>query len=225
MRDRRAIHGVVLNLALAAGAMFYLFSPTVYAYFSEVSMTYARAPEWFGRTPVATMTERLFARYNADSPVAARLRQHLPCYLVDEGAQSKQNCAHEFGTGQMVYGPPNLKIPSGGYVATFEFSRDELCTSGEAHLEVGMERRSDSGGELREGQRGKVLAAFTGRIEPGDRIELPFTLQLTDAALGAVEFRALGVSNCVLLTQVELHEVPHEGSSRGFFTRVLHGGS
>jgi hypothetical protein len=225
MRHRRAIHGVVLNLALAAGAMFYLLSPTVYAYFSEVSMTYSRVPEWFASTAPAMVTERIFARYNADSPVAARVLKHLPCYLADAGATMHADCSHELGGGQLVYGPPDFKITSGSYIARFEFSRDGICSSGEVHLEVDTERRSDSTGDVTLGKLGKVLAAYTGRIEPGDRIELPFTLRLIDAALGDVEFRAVGLSQCVLLSRVELTEVPHEGSSRGFLMRVLHEGS
>lgn len=226
---RRAIHGVVVNLALVAGAMFYLLSPTVYAYFSEVSMSYSRVPEWLGTTASARITERLFARYNADSPVAARFRKHLPCYLADEGARQTQGCAHEIGRGQVVHGPPNLKITRGWYVARFEFSRDDVCSAGEARLEVDTKRRSDSG-EGGVERFGKVLATYTGRIEPGDRIELPLTLKSMDAALGAVEFRAFGLSGCVLLSRVELRElsrdeVVHEGSPPGFFTRVLHGGS
>lgn len=212
MKRSRAIHGGVLNLMLIAGATSYLVSPTVYAYFSEVSMTYSRVPEWFARTPPATMTEQMFGRYNAESPVAARLREHLPCYLADAGAGLNQDCSHILGVGQLVYGPPNLKLTRGGYVARFEFSRDDLCSIGEVHIEVDTQRRADSGGELPLGKRAKVLAAYTGRIKPGDLIELPFTLQLIDAALGAVEFRAIGLSNCVLLSRVELDEVPHKGS-------------
>ena len=213
MKRSRAIHGVVLNLALVVGAGFYLLSPTVYAYFSEVSMTYSRVPEWFGRAAPATVTERIFARYNADSPVAARVLEHLPCYLADAGATVLADCSHELGSGQLVYGPPDLKITSGSYVARFEFSRDGICSSGEVHLEVDTERRSDSAGGVTLGKLGTVLAAYTGRIEPGDWIELRFSLTLIDAALGAVEFRAVGLSQCVLLRRVELTEVPHKGSS------------
>ena len=208
MRRSRKVHAVVLNLALAAGALFYLLSPTVYAYFSEVSMTYSRVPEWFGRTAPAMMTERIFSRYNGDSPVASRVRQHIPCYLADAGAKENRDCSHVIGLGQIVYGPPNLKLTSGQYVARFEFSRDGECAYGEAQLEVDTERRSDSGGVLKLSRRGIVLATYTGRIAPGDRIELPFTLKLVDAALGAVEFKAVGLSSCVVLSQVELSEVP-----------------
>ncbi len=219
MKRRRAVHGIALNLALMAGAAFYLFSPTVYAYFSEVSMTYSRVPEWFATTVPATMAERIFAGYNAGSPVAARLRMHLPCYLADAGARFNPDCSHEVGTGQLVYGPANLKLTRGSYVARFEFSQDDLCAIGQAHLEVDTVRRSDSGGKVTMARRGKVLAAYTGRIEPGARIELPFTLPLTDAALGAIEFTAVGLSSCIVLSRVELTEVPHEGSPRGFLTQ------
>ncbi len=212
MRRSRLVHGVVLNAALVAVAMFYLPSPAVYAYFSEVSMTYSRVPEWFARTPPAILTERIFSRYNGDSPVASRVRQHIPCYLADAGAKENRDCSHVIGLGQIVYGPPNLKLTSGRYVARFEFSRDDVCAYGEAHLEVDTGRRSDSGGALTLSRRGIVLAAYTGPVAPGDRIELPFTLKLVDAALGAVEFKAVGLSSCVVLSQLELTEVPHGGS-------------
>ena len=225
MKRRRAVHGVALNLALVAGAAFYLFSPTVYAYFSEVSMTYSRVPEWFATTVPATITERIFARYNAGSPVAARLRMRLPCYLADAGARFNPDCSHEVGTGQLVYGPANLKLARGSYVARFEFSRDDVCAIGEAYIKVDTVRRSDSGGQLTMARLGKALATYTGRIEPGDRIELPFTLPLTDAALGAIEFTMVGLSSCIVLSRIELTEVPYAGSSSGFLTRVLHGGS
>ncbi|MEO8678826.1 MAG: hypothetical protein ABI665_07260 [Vicinamibacterales bacterium] len=205
---RRAIHAVVLNLALVAGAAFYLLSPTVYAYFSEVSMSYSRVPAWFAATAPASMTARIFARYNAGSPIAARFRKRLPCYLVDAGARQNQDCAHDIGRGQLVYGPPNFKIPSGRYVAWFGFSRDEACAAGEVRLEVDTKWWSDSGGGPSGGRFRKTLATYAGRIEPGDRIELPFTLKLVDAALGAVEFRAVGVSDCVLLSRIELNEIP-----------------
>jgi hypothetical protein len=205
MMRKRAIHGVVLDLALVAGAIGYLVSPTVYGYFSEVSMSYSQVPEWLGETPPARMTERMFARYNADSPVAARVRKRLPCYLVPDGATEHPDCTYEVGSGQAVYGPTNLKITSGRYVARFEFS-DDVCSAGEARLEVNTERWNDSGdGGLK--RFGRVLATYTGRIEPGDRIELPFTLKLMDAALGAVEFRVHGLSDCVLLSRVELSEL------------------
>src|SRR5947207_12622922 len=103
MTRRRALHAGALNLLLVAGATFYFFAPTVYAYFSEVRMTYSRVPASFARTMPARVTARIFAQYNVHSPVAARLRSRAQCYLVDDGATRKADCAHEVGAGQSVH--------------------------------------------------------------------------------------------------------------------------
>jgi hypothetical protein len=85
-----------------------------------------------------------------------------------------------------------LKISSGRYVAHFEFSDDDACSTGEARLQV-----------VTTGRFGRILADFTGRIVPGERINLPFQLKLMDAALGALEFRVSGVDKCVLLRRID----------------------
>jgi hypothetical protein len=106
------------------------------------------------------------------------------------------DCGHEIRSGQAVYGPPALRIASATYAARFEFGGNDVCSGGEAELHVATS-----------GRFGKVLARYSGRIEPGSRIDLPFTLKLMQAALGPVEFRVAGRSNCVLLSRVDLNRL------------------
>ena len=198
--SKRALHCVVLNAVLVTVSSFYVFSPTIFAYVSEVSMTYSHVPTWFAATAPARMTASLFGGYNATAPRAARFRRRLSCFLTDDGATRNRDCTHELRNGQSVSGPQNLKITSGLYSAHFDFSKNDLCSAGEARLQV-----------IAVGRFGRVLADYGGRIEPGKSIELPFRLGLMDAALAAVEFRAIGVSDCVLLTAVTWTRMP-EGS-------------
>ena len=50
-------HRVVVGFVLAVLSVFYLLSPTVYAYFSEVGVTYMHAPKWFATTAPASATD------------------------------------------------------------------------------------------------------------------------------------------------------------------------
>jgi hypothetical protein len=193
---KRAIHAVVLNVSLVLGAGFYFLAPTVYAFFSEVSMTYSLAPASFARSLPARLTARLFDRYDVNSPIADRFRRRFVCYLVDQGATRDPDCMHEIRRGQTVHGPPELRIASGTYLARFGFYRNDVCSAGQAQIHIATV-----------GRFGRVLASYAGRIEPGDRIDLPFTLRVMDAALGPVEFRIVGESDCVLLSRVELSEI------------------
>jgi hypothetical protein len=186
---RRRLIAVVLNVVVAAASVFYLLAPTVYTFFSEAQLSYSRVPKWFADTDPARVTARFFDRYNVTAPRAARFQRQLSCFLVDEGAARRAGCLHEIRPTQAVAGPALLKIASGRYVAYFEFGDSDACPGGgEVQLQVRTQ-----------GQFGRVLADFSGPVVPGGRVELPFQLKLMDAALSAVEFRAVGVERCVLL--------------------------
>jgi hypothetical protein len=187
MRSRTST-AVVLNIALVALSTFYFLAPTVYTFFSEAQLSYANVPKWFATTEPARITAMFFDRYNATAPRAARFQRQLSCFLIDEGATRLPGCLHEIKTGQVVHGPPLLKIASGGYVAHFEFSENNVCSDGVVRLQVATA-----------GKFGRVLADYSGHITPGQVIDLPFQLKLMDAALGAVEFRATSLDRCVLL--------------------------
>ena len=182
---------LTLNAVLVSISAFYLLSPTVYAYFSEVSMSYSGVPKWFAATAPARMTARIFDGYNANTPRAQRFQAQLSCFLSGTAGRHGRGCEHELAEGQTVAGPPTLKLASGQYVARFEFSSNAACAAGQARVEV-----------VTAGRFGRVLADYAGPVAPGDRIELPFRLKVMDAALGAVEFRATGMGPCVLLTRV-----------------------
>jgi len=191
---KRRIHAVALNAALAGVAVFYMFSPTVYAYFSEVSMVYSHVPEWFAATAPAHLTARIFDRYNANAPRAVRFRQTLSCFLVGPARRGPSGCTHALGYGETVSGPPMLKITSGQYVARFEFSSSASCV-GPVRVEV-----------LTAGRFGRVLAGYSGPVPPDGRVELPFRLRLMAAALGTVEFRATGLGQCAELARADWRE-------------------
>ena len=194
---RRALHLVVLDLSLVAAAAFYLLSPTVYAYVSEVSMSYALLPPSLARTLPAGLTARLYERYNVKSPVAARLRLEGVCYFKDEGAKRDPGCTHEIGGGQSAFGPSDLKLSAGLYAAHFDFSGNDVCMEGDAELAVEML-----------GPFARVLARSVNHIEPGKRFDVPFTLTLRDASFGTVEFRVSGRSGCVLLSGLDWNNLP-----------------
>jgi hypothetical protein len=186
---RRRLLAIVLNVVIVAASVFYLLAPTVYTFFSEAQLSYSRAPRWFATTAPARLTARFFDRYNATAPRAERFQRQLSCFLTDLGATRRAGCLHEIRPGEAVAGPAMLKIASGRYVAYFEFGDSEACpTGGEVRLQI-----------LTPGRFGRILADFSGRVSPGERIELPFQLKLMDAALSALEFRATGINECVLL--------------------------
>jgi hypothetical protein len=197
----RAMHAVVLNAVLAAVSAFYLLSPTIFAYVSEVTMSYSRVPKWLATTTPASITVRIFDRYNANAPRAARFKPHLSCFLIDSGATRNSDCTHEIRGGQSVDGPPDLKIASGLYAAHFAFRGSDVCPSGNARLQVVTTARF-----------GRVLADYSGQIDAGQRIELPFRLTRTDAAFAAVEFRTIGLSGCVLLESIDWTLMPADGA-------------
>jgi hypothetical protein len=186
---RRRLFAVALNVVVAAASVFYLLAPTVYTFFSEAQLSYARVPTWFAATAPARVTARFFDRYNSTAPRAERFQRQLSCFLADEGATRRAGCLHEIRSGEAAAGPTLLKIASGRYVAYFEFGDSDACSGGG---EVQLQVRTL-------GRFGRVLADFSGRVTPGERIELPFQLKLMDAALSAVELRATGVDRCVLL--------------------------
>jgi hypothetical protein len=84
-----------------------------------------------------------------------------------------------------------LKISSGQYVAEFVFAENSGCAAGDARLQVGTV-----------GKFGRVLSDYSGPMTPGRLVDLPFQLKLMDAALGAVEFRVVGLDGCALLQRV-----------------------
>jgi hypothetical protein len=186
---RRRLLAIVLNVVVLAAAVFYLLAPTVYTFFSEAQLSYSRVPTWFAATAPARITARFFDRYNATAPRAERFQRQLSCFLADDGATRRAGCLHEIRRGQAVSGPTLLKIASGQYAAYFEFGNSDACSGGG---EVQLQVRTP-------GRFGRVLADFSGRVAPGVRVELPFQLKLMDAALSAVEFRAVGIDGCVLL--------------------------
>jgi hypothetical protein len=198
--SRRAIHPFVLNGVLVAVSIFYLLSPAIFAYPSEISMFYSRVPRWFARTVPARITLRIFDRYNANPPRAVRLNQSLSCFLIDDGATRIPGCAHEIRCGESVRGPQDLRIAGGFYTARFTFRGNDDCSSGDARLQV-----------VTTGRFGKILAEYSDRIDPNQSIDVPFRLTRTDAALAALEFRAIGVSDCVLLTAVGWTRLPDVG--------------
>jgi hypothetical protein len=190
----RRIHAVALNVVLGGLAAFYLFSPTVYAYFSEVSMVYSHVPAWFASTPPAHLTARIFDRYNVNAPRALRFQQKLSCFLIGPADRGQFGCTHALGNGATVSGPTFLKIPSGQYVARFEFSSNTTC-NGPVRIDV-----------LAAGRFGHLLADYSGPIPPDRRIELPFRLRMMAAALGTVEFRVTGLGECAVLTRADWRE-------------------
>jgi hypothetical protein len=190
--SRRTIHGVILNAVLLVGSAFYLLSPGVFAYVGEVRMTYGYLPIRLARTAPARITARLFDRYNANNLRTARLKARLSCYLSDDGATPTPHCGHELRNGQSVAGPPTLKLPSGLYLAQFKFGARNGCSKGDTRIQV-----------LTLGQLGAVQAEDTAAVEPGTVLSLPFRVHLMDAALSEVEFKAIGISGCVLLTSVD----------------------
>jgi hypothetical protein len=192
--SERTVHAALLSAALIVASIFFLFAPVVYAYFSEVSLSYSRVPAWFARTVPARVTASLFSRYNVDSPVAARLHRRATCYFIDEGAIRGPRCTHEVRRGQAAYGPEGLKLAPGMYVAGFELSGSAGCsTAGTADFEVATA-----------GRFGAALARHRpSDVRPGDRVEVPFVLDGMDAAFGNVEFKVTGVSDCVLLLRVD----------------------
>jgi len=189
---RSMIHGVVLKAVLVAISAFYFLAPALFAYVSEVSMSYSKVPKWFATTAPAWITARVFRDYNANAPRAARFRQHLTCFLADDGARRGAGCTHEIRTGQSVHGPQDLKIASASYSVRFAFLGNAACGSGRTRLQVATV-----------GRFGRVLADYDGVVEPGRQVELPFRLPLMDAALAPVEFKATGLSGCVLLATAD----------------------
>jgi hypothetical protein len=190
---QRATHALVLNIVLGVTSLFYLFAPAVYAYFSEVGMSYSRVPKWFAATPPAGITARIFDRYNLHAPRAASFRAHLSCYLREDGGRAE--CAHALTAGRTFEGPESLRVPSGWYEVRFGFSGNDRCPRGEARLQV-----------TTAGRFGRVLREHTGRIEPGTSVEMLFHLKPLEAALNTVEFRATGISGCVILDSVDWTE-------------------
>jgi len=196
--SRRRLQAVATDTALALLAAFYLFAPTVYAYFSEVGMSYAHVPKWFAATPPAALTARIFSDYNSRAPRAVRFQRQLACFLRDVGSKRKPGCMHELHAGQSATGPDTLKIAAGRYVARFDFAGLDGCDIGETRLEV-----------TADGRFGRVLARYTGTIRPGDHLELPFHVRMMEAALAPIEFRVDGLSGCVVLGHVDWAPAPH----------------
>ena len=196
--SERTVHAALLSAALIVASIFFLFAPVVYAYFSEVSLSYSRVPAWFARTVPARATASLFSRYNVDSPIAPKLHRRATCYFIDEGATPGPRCTHEVRRGQAAYGPEGLKLAPGPYVAGFELSGSAGCsTAGTADFEVSTA-----------GRFGKALARHRPwDVRPGDRVEVPFVLGPLDAAFGNVEFKVTGVSDCVLLRRVDWNTI------------------
>jgi hypothetical protein len=187
----------VISAALAAVGLFYLGAPTVYAYFSEVRLSYVRAPAWVIRTLPARATTRIFASYNDSSPLAARFRLRASCTLADDGARPMPGCAHEIPAGGGVSGPAALKLSPGAYVARFAFAEAESCTGGgEARLEV-----------TATGRFGRRLAGYAGRITPPERIDVPFTIKPIDAGFSDIQFAARGSAGCLVLRRLDLDEL------------------
>jgi hypothetical protein len=193
---KRAAHTLAISVALAAAALFYICAPTVYAYFSEVRLSYSRVPAWFIRTEPARLTASLFADYNKDSPLVARFRRRASCALVDDAAQRLPDCAHELRDGSRVYGPSALKLTTGFYGARFEFSATASCTGGELRL-----------GITATGRFGKLLASHSVRIQPPERVDVPFTVKPIDAGFSDIEFSAAGIAGCVVLRRLDLEEL------------------
>jgi hypothetical protein len=188
----------VIVAALTASALFYLGAPTVYAYFSEVRLSYSRVPAWFIRTAPARLTASIFADYNDDSPLAARFRTRASCSLADEGGVRRlPGCAHEIRAGGRASGPAALKLSLGLYLARFEFAEAEACTGGgEARLEV-----------VASGRFGKLLAGYSGPVKPPERVDVPFTVKPIDAGFSDIQFAATGTAGCFVLRRLDLEEL------------------
>jgi hypothetical protein len=185
---------------LVGVALFYLGAPTVYAYFSEVRLSYGRVPAWFIRTLPARATTRIFADYNDESPLSARFRRDASCTLADAGARRMPGCQHEIRAGGRASGPAALKLAPGVYLARFVFSKAESCTDGgEVLLEVAAT-----------GRFGKRLAGYVGRITPPERIDVPFTVKPIDAGFSDIQFAAIGSAGCVVLRRLELEELARQ---------------
>jgi hypothetical protein len=191
---RRAA-AIALSAVLVATAVFYLLAPTVYAYVSEVYMSYAYVPKWFAATPPARMAATLFDGYNAGGPREATFRRRLACYLVDGGSRTLGDCSHEIPAGAGVSGPPDFKLSAGLYVASLEFGETDRCGSGTVRL-----------GIVDAGRFGRTLTSYEGRIDPGKRIVLPIRVAIMDAALDVVDVRLSVSDGCVVLKTVELRE-------------------
>jgi hypothetical protein len=193
----RAAHTVAISTALAAASLFYLAAPTVYAYFSEVRLSYSRVPAWFIKTAPARLTARIFANYNDDSPLAARFQVQGSCVLDEDGARRMPGCLHEIRSGGRVYGPPALKLSPGAYVARFSFAEGESCTRG---AQMRLEVRAT-------GRFGRLLARYSGEVKPPERVDVPFTVKPIDAGFSDVQFAAAGMSGCVVLRRFDLQEL------------------
>jgi hypothetical protein len=190
----------VIASALAAASLFYLGAPTVYAYFSEVRLSYSRVPGWLIRGAPARLTAALFANYNDDSPLAARFRSSAACSLADEGARRLAGCAHEIRAGDRAAGPPALKLSPGLYLARFDFAEAGSCTGGgEVRLEVAAT-----------GRFGKRLAGYSAGVRAPGRFDVPFTVKPMDAGYSDIRFAATGVAGCVVLRRLELEELAPE---------------
>jgi len=195
---KRAAHTIAISAALTAAALFYLGAPTVYAYFSEARLSYARVvPGWFIRTAPARLTARLFAHYSAESPLAARFRTRGTCVFDDDGARRMPGCLHELSRGGRAYGPAALKLSPGRYLARFAFAEGESCTGGgEAHLEV-----------TATGRFGRPLASYSGGVKPPERIDVPFTVRPLDAGFSDIQFAATGLTGCAVLRRLDLEDL------------------
>jgi hypothetical protein len=88
-------------------------------------------------------------------------------------------------------------VSSGWYEVRFGFSENAGCSSGDVRLQVATT-----------GRFGRVLRERVGRIDPSTRVEMLFHLTDIDAALAALEFRATGVSGCVILSSVDWTDLP-----------------
>jgi len=193
---KRAAHTFAISVALATASLFYICAPTVYAYFSEVRLSYSRVPAWFIRTAPARLTASLFAGYNEYSPLVARFRKRASCALTDDAARRLADCAHELTRGSRVYGPSALKLIPGSYVARFDFSATGSCTGGELRL-----------GITATGRFGKLLASHSVRIQPPERIDVPFTVKPIDAGFSDIQFAAAGATGCFILRRLDLEEL------------------
>jgi hypothetical protein len=195
--SKRAAHTTAISVALAAAALFYLCAPTVYAYFSEVRLSYSRVPAWLIRTIPARLTADLFADYSDNSPLAARFRQRGTCMLDDEGARRMPGCLHEIRRDGRAYGPAALKLSRGRYLARFEFVAGESCSGGgEARIEVAAT-----------GRFGKPLAGYAGAIQPPQRVDVPFTVKPIDAGFSDIRFTITGTAGCSILRRLDVEEL------------------
>ena len=206
---KRAVHTFAISVVLATAALFYTCAPTVYAYFSEVRLSYSRVPDWFIKTAPARLTASLFADYSEYSPLVAGFRKRASCALTDDAARRLADCAHEVNSGSRVYGPSALKLIPGLYVARFEFSATESCTGGELRL-----------GITATGRFGKLLASHSVRIQPPQRIDVPFTVKPIDAGFSDIEFSASGIAGCVVLRRLDFEGLNPDTVGRPFQSRL-----